>query len=71
MAIRDVLTEHIGSQCELYLSCCGCFIKLRSSDTYPSHEIVEVQDDYVTLKAPDGVSCCYSIASISLLKEDL
>ncbi len=67
---RDILMEHVGGKCELYLSCCGCFIKLGSHGPYPSHEIVDIQDDYVTLKAPDGVCCRYSMASTSLLIED-
>lgn len=70
MGPREILMEHVGSKCELYLSCCGCFIKLGSQCPYPSHEIVEVQDDYVTLKAPDGVCCRYSIAGTSLIQED-
>jgi hypothetical protein len=70
MASRDVLTENIGSKCELYLSCCGCFVKLGSQGSYPSYEIVEVKNDYVTIKAPDGICCRYSIANISLLEEN-
>ncbi len=70
MASKDVLIEYIGSKCELYLSCCGCFIKLGSQCSYPSHEIAEVKDGYVTLKAADGVCCRYPIANTSLLKED-
>ncbi len=55
MAFKDVLMEHIGSKCELYVSCCGCFIKMGSQGQYPSYDIAEVKDDYVTLKAPDEV----------------
>ena len=69
MATKDVLREHIGSKCELYSSCCGCFIRLGPQGPYPSHEIIEVKDDYVTLKEPDGMYCRYHIASISLINE--
>ncbi len=70
MAFKDVLIEHVGSKCELYLSCCGCFIKMGSQCSYPSHEVVEVKDDYLTLKAPAGVCSRHPIANISLLRED-
>lgn len=69
MASNDVLIAHIGSKCELYLSCCGCFIKLGAQGPYPSHEIVEVKDDYVTLKASDGICCRYTIANTTLINE--